>query len=259
MEAKIVTAYVPISGHPRTAREYGDLGENLFSKVQGNFSIHPFYERVQDTWLMKEIKKLPFSPTHSVSDNPHKNSLAYHCVQHQKIAWLLKAAILDPKPTVFVWMDYGIGYLPGVTPDIVNEFMANVQEHDFAIPGCWERGQYVNNDFFPCWRFCGSLMVVPKDKLHKVYKGLKTATLRQINKTGNVTWEVNDYARAEPNWPPCRWYKADHNETMFTHYRKDLSWIAPQSPSSAPSAESTAPTKDQPPMDGDIALTTLNS
>ena len=29
MRAKLVTAYVPIADHPRSAREYGELGERL--------------------------------------------------------------------------------------------------------------------------------------------------------------------------------------------------------------------------------------
>ena len=213
----LVTGYIPIQGHPRTAKEYGELGENMFKGLAGDFTIHPFYEQVPDTWLSKYLHGLHFTPTHSAGDNPAKNSLAYHCVQHQKFGWLLKAALQHPEADTFVWMDYGIGHVPGVTPDIVNEFMAVVKP-EIAIPGCWERQGLMINDFFPCWRFCGSLMVFPRTKLHKCYKIIKREVAAHIMKTANVTWEVNSLAHAEPNLPPIRWYKADHNETMFTNY-----------------------------------------
>lgn len=222
---KLVTGYIPIQGHPRSAKEYGELGADLFSKldcVAGDFSIHPFYETVGETWLAKDIQSLP-QPiadglTHSTADNPAKNSLAYMCVIHQKFAWLLKAAIADPSPETFVWVDYGIGHVPGVTVGVVNAFMAAVDPNDFAIPGCWEREGLVISDFFPCWRFCGGLIVVPRDKVYKLYKTIKNNVQQHMFKTNNISWEVNTLARAEPNLPPIRWYKADHDQTMFTNY-----------------------------------------
>lgn len=221
----LVTGYCPIQGHTRSAKEYGELGAGLFSKldcVGGDFIIHPFYETVQETWLAKYIQSLPQRVadglSHSTADNPAKNSLAYHCVQHQKFAWLLKAALLHPISETFVWMDYGIAHVTGVTPEVVNAFMASVKSNDLAIPGCWERKGLLINDYFPCWRFCGGLMVVPQNKVHKLYKLLKREVTQHIANTNNVTWEVNSLAKAEPNLPPIRWYKADHNETMFANY-----------------------------------------
>lgn len=217
MDVKLVTGYVPIQGHPRTAKEYGELGENMFGALQGNFTVHPYYETVAETWLAKLIHKLGIDVTHSVADNPTKNTLAYHCVQHQKFGWLLKAALADPSIKTFVWMDYGIGHVPGVTPDVVNDFMVGVKEDDFAIPGCWPRDGLVINDYFPCWRFCGGLMVVPLKWVYPLYKAIKVHVERHIRKTGNVTWEVNTLAAIEPTLP-IRWYEADHNEKMFTRY-----------------------------------------
>lgn len=222
----LVTGYCPIQGHPRSAKEYGELGENLFGGLEGNFTVHPFYETVQETWLAKHIQSLPQpiaeSLSHSAGDNPEKNTLAYHCVQHQKFAWLLKALVLHPQADIFVWMDYGIGHVSGVTPEVVNNFMDVVRADDLAIPGCWEREGLLISDFFPCWRFCGGLMVVPRDKVYKLYRGIKRRVVQHLVDTSNVTWEVNSLAKAEPNLPPIRWYKADHNETMFTNYGLDL-------------------------------------
>lgn len=219
MFCKLVTGYVPIQGHPRSAEEYGRLGENLFGGLRGDFIVHPFYETVQETWLAKLIQKLGIDVTHSTADNPKKNTLAYHCVQHQKFAWLLKAAISDPRPDTFVWLDYGIGHVPGVTADVVSNFMASVRMNDFAVPGCWLRNVLLINDYFPCWRFCGGLMVVPRDKVHRLYKTIKQEVANHIKRTRNVTWEVNSLAVIERCLPgPLRWYQADHDQTMFTNY-----------------------------------------
>lgn len=216
----LVTGYVPIQGHPRSAAEYGELGE-LFTKLdydKAGCLPMPFYETVQETWLWKEIKKIPAAVTHSEGDYPQKNTLAYHCVQHQKFAWLLKAALLMPRAKTVVWVDYGIGHVPGVTADVIQQFMESIKPDDLAIPGCVEREGLLVSDLFPCWRFCGGAIVMPVDRVYKFYKGIKETARRHIRRTHNVTWEVNTLAEAEPRLPPIRWYKADHNETMFTNY-----------------------------------------
>lgn len=214
---QVVTGYVPIQSHPRVASEYGALGEKMFGPLaQKGVMVTPFYETLGECWMWRAcqmVKKL----SHSVGDNPAKNTLAYHCVQHQKFAWLLKAAIKFPMADTLVWMDYGIAHVPGVTPEVVSNFLDRIQPDDFAIPGCWRREQMILNDFFPCWRFCGGVIVLPRNRVHKVYKTIKRTVLNHIQRTGNVTWEVNTLAEAEPQLP-VRWYQADHNETMFTGY-----------------------------------------
>jgi hypothetical protein len=246
MLKKLVTGYIPIQGHPRAASTYGELGE-IFTKldcVGAEFNVHPFYEQVGETWLWKLIKNQPYDVSHSAGDNPKKNSLAYHCVNHQKFGWLLKAALADPTAETYVWMDYGIAHQKGVTPDVINEFMASIRKDDFAIPGCWPKEGLAINDFFPCWRFCGSVFVVPRKHLKKLYKGVKYAVAQHMQKHRNLPWEVNTLAEAEKKMlvPPIRWYAADHDASMFTNYAKDLPPCSP-TPNSANSAESTEPTK----------------
>lgn len=239
MATQVVTGYVPIQGHPRAAAEYGELGEKIFKPLAGaGVQIRPFYETLDMCWLHKYVSRSKVTPTHSAGDNGAKNTLAYHCVQHQKFAWLLKAAIENPKPDMFVWIDYGIGHVPGVDEHVIWDFLQTIKGGDLAIPGCWEQDAAVLNDFFPCWRFCGGVMVVPRSMLHKLWKAVKGTALDHVNKTKNVTWEVNTLAEAEKNrrLPKFRWYKADHDQTLFTNY--DLSR---GSPSAAPLPSSPTP------------------
>jgi hypothetical protein len=215
----VVTGYVPIANHPRSAEEYGRLGE-LFGKIDcgaWNCTLFPFYEQVEDTWLAEYLAG-DKNITHSTGDNPQKNSLAYHCVNHQKFGWLVKAAMQYPADT-YIWMDYGIGHLPGVTPAVIQKFLEAVELDDFAIPGCWEREGLVIDDLSPCWRFCGSLFIVPKNKVHELYRGVKRTLFAHLNKTHNVPWEVNTLALAEPSLPPIRWYRANHDKSMFENYK----------------------------------------
>lgn len=221
-KVKVVTGYVPLANHPRSAAEYGALGEKIFSGFPGD-SIHPFYDPLAACWLWRTVSPLK-QLTHSTGDNPAKNSLAYHCVQHQKFAWLLTAMVKDPSADSYVWIDYGIGHVPGVTAAVIRDFVAGIREDDFAIPGCWSKANALINEFFPCWRFCGGVMVVPRKKVFQLYKDIKKTVKSHITRTGNLTWEVNSMAEAEKAGllRGVRWYQADHNETLFMNYAKDM-------------------------------------
>lgn len=211
---KIVTGYVPIAGHPRTPKEYGEFGEKL---KELKAPVQPFYGVVTSCWLYDLIRALPFEPVWSVADNPQKNTLAYHCVQHQKFDWLYQASKLDDEADTFVWLDYGITHVPGVTPAVINTFLDRVKKRDMAIPGCWPIGEI--DDSKPCWRFCGGLMVVPRKHIQPLKNLIQAIVMLHVNVTKNVTWEVNSLARVEQTGKlPIRWYSADHNQTMFENY-----------------------------------------
>lgn len=220
---QVVTGYIPIKGHPRTAEEYGKLGEKIFIPlVTAGVNCKRYMEPLESCWLHKYVSRAKQQPAPSVGDNAAKNTLAYHIVQHQKFAWLLKAAIEDPRPDTYVWLDYGIGHVPGVDPVVIGDFLDKVvasTDDVVHIPGCWPKDAEKVHMGYPCWRFCGGVMVVPRRRVHRLYKAVKTAALRHIDLTKNVEWEVNTLARVElANTVPIRWYRADHNETMFTAY-----------------------------------------
>lgn len=215
IKLKIVTGYVPILNHPRGPEEYGRLGEQL-ATVRA--PIKAFYTQIRDCWLARDLGKLPFHPTASEGDNPQKNTLDYHIVNHQKTEWLLAAAVQDPEPDTLIWMDYGIFHLPGVTADVIQNFLHKIEPGKLSIPGCWDRTADVS-DLFPSWRFCGSMMIVPRKYVRRLDKEMKQTLRHHIAKTKNVWWEVNTLAALEKETlMPINWYKADHNETMFTNY-----------------------------------------
>src|SRR5215471_9474028 len=115
---RAVTGYVPIPGHPRSEAEYHRLGVQLVDNkktifAEGTLQDCWLYDYLDDTYGMDTTKF-----THSIADNPKKNSLDYHIVQAQKTEWLVAAAKFDPFSKVFAWIDYGIFSIPGVTIEI---------------------------------------------------------------------------------------------------------------------------------------------
>jgi hypothetical protein len=229
---QVVTGYVPIEGHPRSATEYGELSERIFGPLaHAGVNITRFMQRVEDTWLHIALTKLaqvdnapvaiPLSPT------PQKDTLAYHCVQHQKFGWLKTAAEKATKDIkTLVWLDFGVGHVPGVTAAVIQEFLADVEQskNDFAIPGCWPKDKMILTDNFPCWRFCGGVIVVPVAYARQLALAISQTTAKRLTKRGTVTWEVNTLAEAEQDGLiQPRWYQADHDASMFSGY----TWAAP--------------------------------
>lgn len=221
-KTRVVTGYVPILGHPRKVEEYGKLGYQL-SDALGDHPLAVYYEKIHDCWLTKFVEKLPpMQPplTWSKGDNPQKNSLEYHCVQHQKFEWLERAAREDGDTDTFVWMDYGLMHQPGMDAENIRRFLERIRKHDFALPGCWPPNSDPI-DAYPNWRFLGSLLVVPREDIPRLVSVTKAMARLYIRLMKNVTWEVNTLARSEDYFkssPNYRWYEADHNASMLTRY-----------------------------------------
>lgn len=220
MEKLIVTGYVPIPNHPRTPAEYSRLSDAVFQPLTKNgHHIFVCLQKLEECWLWKHVHSDPRPTTHSVADNPAKNTLAYHCVQHQKFEWLRQAAMHKGKPKQLIWLDMGIAHVPGVTATVIDDYIKRVRVGDFAIPGCWPKENTLINEYFPCWRYCGGVMSVPADKANLLFDRVKRSVAAHLQLKRNVYWEVNTLAKVEDNLPSLRWYQADHNETMFTGYK----------------------------------------
>lgn len=216
MKVKLVTGYVPIPNHPRTAKEYGELGEKLSGVPVPKKA---YYDQFQNLWLSKYILHLPFKPRPSEHDNPAKNTTIYHCVNHQKTTWLVQAADEDPSADVLVWIDYGIFHLPGVCNQAIYEFCEKLDDKAIYAPGCWDKPDVIEAAY-PCWRFCGSVLAVPRKLVDVLDFNVRVQARQHISKTKNVEWEVNTWARVEQSRQaklPWRWYKADHDVSMFTN------------------------------------------
>lgn len=214
MRVKLVTAYVPIPGHPRGPEEYGALGEKL-----GGVPVPKkcFYQPLTACWMHKYIEKLPFKPRPSEGDNPAKNTMMYHVVNHEKLTWLRQAADEDPDADVLVWVDYGIFHQPGVCNEAIYAFFQKLDDKAIYAPGCWPKG--VVEASVINWRFCGSVLAVPRKMIERMDFEARVAARKHISSTKNVEWEVNTWARLEQSTRlPIHWYKADHDVSQFTNF-----------------------------------------
>lgn len=211
MSVLLVTGYVPIPDHPRTRKDY----DKLFFELSEVRVPRVVYENsVESCWLYGPSKK---AIKHSVCDNPRKNTRAYHIVQHQKTAWLAEASVTS-RADVLVWVDYGIFSQSGHSRESIESFFERLQKGDLALPGCWGRGPVLLDR--PCWRFCGSVLVCPRDLAMDLHCGVMKKVQETIDETGVLEWEVNTWARLElEDRLPIRWYAADHNASMFDNYR----------------------------------------
>jgi hypothetical protein len=214
---KVVTGFAYIPGQPRTPQEYDDLGKKLY---ECDIPLQFVMGDPRMTWMYMFLKWSGINPTHSVSDNPKKNSLAYHCVQHEKIEWMCEVAMRDKESDVFMWIDYGIFSVPGITATVIEQTVRRAEnEKAITIPGCWDTPPSQINDQHPCWRFCGGVFVIPRKYLFAMKVALQSNAMHHIYETNNASWEVNTFARMEQTTNlPIWWYQADHNASMFTNY-----------------------------------------
>lgn len=216
-ELIVVTGYVEIPGHPRSRLQYDQLGAQLRDLSEAPVREHRC--SLEDCWLDEHVRTA--NVEHATADNPTKNTIAYHTVQHQKTAWLLEAMEAEPSAEVLVWIDYGIFHQPGITVNVIDEFLRRVRAHPcpmLVIPGCWSRARRTFD--WPDWRFCGSSLVAPRASVRPFHDAVRDVTLERLTTTNRVTWEVNDWAEVDHrNLVPIRWYPAGHDQTQFTNYK----------------------------------------
>jgi hypothetical protein len=214
----VISGYVEIPDHPRGPHDYRALGQQLEAAVEaaGVPMVVADHQKVEDTWLARYLNK-PANITHSIADNPEKNTLAYHCVQHEKFVWIAQASEAEPAD-VIVWVDYGILHVSGITAAVIQKYLQCAGDYGSAVtlPGCWPRTDLIAPNF-PCWRFCGGLIAVPRPLVKTFTRGATATAIRHIETTRNVEWEVNTLARFEQTGlVPMSWYRADHDATMFS-------------------------------------------
>jgi hypothetical protein len=219
-----VTGFVPLLDQPRSHTEYEKLAYRLGDAAGEHPMVAYFEDRVSDLWLTKFIESLPsMEPplSWSKADNPKKNNLEWHCVQHQKIAWLERAANEDSEADVFTWIDCGIFSQPGITVEVIRNFLHSIRKHDLALPGCWPPN-LDPIDEYPNWRFLGSLIIVPREEMRRLCECFYAMTRLYIRLQKKVSFEINSLARIEPLLKKgnLRWYLANHDASQFVNYSK---------------------------------------
>lgn len=218
IKSKIVTGYVRLDlpASHRTDDDYKQLSPRLLH-VPVPKTVFDHWP-VENCWLHNYLRRRGQIVSHSTEDNPNKNTLKYLIVLAQKTEWLRLAMEQDYNTDVFVWMDYGIFHQMGHSEGAIVDLMGRVSDKQIAIPGIYPHGPI--NDYVACWRFCGSMMVVPRNQIPVLDGAIKSEYMRNIEAESNVTWDVNIWAHVEDRFPGLiQWYAAGHNGSMVTNYK----------------------------------------
>lgn len=205
----MVTGYVRLDCDHRSHDRYLELGSRLVGLGLPTIAYH---QPLDECWLARH---------HAANGTPvvpdGKDSLAYHCVQHEKVAWLARTARTN-RPGTLIWIDYGILHIPGVTEQLISDFVAHVDAHPptrVTIPSIWPADAPILDEH-PCWICAGGVLVMPSwaaEWWHRECMAVATH--------GRPTWEVNTWSKVARKWPEqVRFYLADHDATLFTGYQR---------------------------------------
>jgi hypothetical protein len=85
------------------------------------------------------------------------------------------------------------------------------------IPGCEGYTRHTDMGLYLVsvnWRFCGGLLVVPADLIHRLYTTVLYGLQIMCVDTGVATWEVNVWAYIEP-YLPILWAAANHDASLL--------------------------------------------
>ena len=224
-DACLVTGYVRLDLANRSHNRYAELGQRLtalhrpcvafLDGLPGGDTAAVLPASLDKCWLWPHAKTAP-----APYGNPAKDTAAYHAVQHQKTAWLAEASN-HTTASHLVWIDYGILHVPGVTPELVGQFLARAgtaSSTRITLPSIWPLSvDGLVDSSQPCWFVAGGVAIVPRHMAHTWHVMVEHEALTHLRQTGFLTWEVNTWARVIQQHPSMfAVYPADHNATLFT-------------------------------------------
>jgi hypothetical protein len=198
MRARLVTGYIPLPGQVRTPAEYGELGEKL-----GGVPVRKkaFYQRVEETWMNRFLNTRAVMPQAVDRGQPdqEQHPLPLRPAPEDGVAARRRARVPGRRRV-------RVGRLRHLPP------AGRQQPSDLRVHGARQGrrdlrarllGQAaVVESAIPCWRFCGSVLAVPRKLVEKLHFACVKTAMKHVRTTNNVEWEVNTWARVEKNQAP---------------------------------------------------------
>jgi len=234
MTPTIVTGFIPLPGHPKSDR-YLELGQRLLDLgLPTDAYIDP---AVSDKLTIRAGTRLLAAPYHACwayplieshkpvlppTNNPTKDTAAFHAVQLQKSRWLAMSACGEA--STYIWIDFGILHVPGITESRILELydkLCDVELSHIGMPSIWPLAADSLIPYErPNWFCAGGLLVMP-DYLAGWFDAMVTTrTEEYLAATNKLTWEVNVWASIMREHPMLfHAWQCDHNATMFTGYK----------------------------------------
>ena len=191
------------------------FSEQYKAVVCEHTNVHVEFIDLTDLETFQEISGLNY--TVPASNNPEKDTAAYHIVQNAKIEFVERVRRLG-KTTHYAWIDFNICQMFSDVPECTDYLLTKMRLLDgLRMPGCWPRAE-ATADFFSHidWRFCGSFFIGDAASIQEMYDVYRREFKHIVRSYGILTWEVNiwHYLEAHGLWNPI-WYAADHNDSII--------------------------------------------
>ena len=197
------------------------------------YANEPFVETIQSLSNVKVIADVPFSdlPVAKMYSrdvvilpqkiNTGKDTAAFFILMNSKLDFIQMALSSSDSDSdsEYAWIDFGIAKicknLDTSWKCLLDSLDQKEKSNTILIPGCSSRVPKVSVDSVVPWRFCGGFFVGSGSTTLLKFRNLAHKQLSLIKP--QITWEVNVWAMVENHHEDLfQWYKADHNDTMFT-------------------------------------------
>jgi hypothetical protein len=164
------------------------------------------------------IQNIPFTlPEHRC---PKKDTVEFMTIMHSKAEFLHRASQINSSCKHFAWMDFSLSYIFKEMDKSLEHLVflskQNYKEKLFVIPGCWSKGEHLENIWNKIyWRFCGGFFIADQQSIKEFYTLYKDTLFNILSDKKRMIWETNIWALFEIhyNWNPT-WYLADHNDSI---------------------------------------------
>lgn len=149
-------------------------------------------------------------PTHRTASKDTPEFLSLMCL---KLRYLTEACAYTDASHL-AWIDFRIFHVVRDIPRVQGK-LQSLAKHSFPshmkilAPGCWDPCPAMDLFERICWRFCGGVLLGPRDAFPLAYarqQALVAASLPRI------TWEVNYWAMMDDAF---EWYAANHNDSIL--------------------------------------------
>ena len=199
MSVVAVTGYIPLPCTHRSPEVYAILGGRLLDACPRAVC---FRRTLADTWMARRLGGV---------EPGGKDSVAYHCVQHEKFQWLEDAAAAVNADTL-AWLDYSIMHLPDTTNNTVARFLERVEQSPPDRIVSPSAGAGYEGRSTPDWLFLGGVLVMPRSLTGWLLEQCKAHATHE-------SWEVNTLGVVARHHPEkFLFYTADHNASMLENY-----------------------------------------
>lgn len=222
---KVITAYCDLGLTKRPSADFHVLGRRLLDQL--GVDGHKYEYSKNDAWTWDAYKNYPAANARAYDrfddDLEHARS---NLIQHTPVQWLEEAALDFPQTDVFVWMGYSIlkqgdhtgkRILPYHVADFVYK-LRNWAPTALPFPGMDPFHNPIE-PFGDNWRFCGSMLVVPRQFVFRVGNSYRANFKSFVQQHKAIPLDLAIWPMVEfSSGLPWKQYPAEYDYTQLTNF-----------------------------------------